>query len=97
MNTITVHALIRAKEGRIAEVREAALKLVPLTRAEPGCLRYDLHESLDDPRLFMFFETFKDMAAFETHKNAPYLKDFVHTTLPELTDDFQVTLLKQIA
>jgi len=37
--------------ARIDLVRAELEKLVPITRAEEGCVRYDLHQDDEDPPL----------------------------------------------
>lgn len=72
-----VCATWRAKQGeedRIAEIMEV---MTPLTRAEPGCLLYQAHRSVDDPRLFFLYEQYDDEAAFKAHTDADYFKEHV--------------------
>src|SRR5215510_8959931 len=42
-------------------------------KAEPGCLVYRPHRSTKDPDLFIFYEMYKDDAAFDVHRKAPHL------------------------
>lgn len=39
-----------------------------LTRAESGCLQFDVFRSMSDPVRFAVYETFCDRAAFEAHQ-----------------------------
>lgn len=41
---------------------------VRLSRAEPGCLAFDLTPRPDDPERFDLAERFRDRAAFEAHR-----------------------------
>ena len=41
---------------------------VRLTRAEPGCLAFDVTESRERPGWFAVSEHFRDAAAFEAHQ-----------------------------
>jgi quinol monooxygenase YgiN len=41
---------------------------VRLTRAEPGCLKFEVFRSHEDPCRFAVSETFRDRAAFEAHQ-----------------------------
>ncbi|MDK3159624.1 putative quinol monooxygenase [Kamptonema cortianum] len=96
---ITVLARIHAKPEYAAQIQEWALtRLIPATRAEPGCLQYDFHSSKDDPTLFVFFENFKDMAAFESHAQAPYVTEFLEA-MKTMTRDggVKVDLLEHLA
>ena len=56
MSQLTIIATITAKAGHEAKVRQALLDLIPPTAKEPGFIQYDLHESLDDPLVFVFYE-----------------------------------------
>ncbi|HYX40715.1 MAG TPA: putative quinol monooxygenase, partial [Pyrinomonadaceae bacterium] len=60
---VTVLARVRARAGREAEVRRLLVALVAPSRAEAGCLNYDLHQSADDPTEFMFYENWASRAA----------------------------------
>lgn len=51
--------------------------VVPLARAEPGCVTYTVNQSRDDPRLILMFERFVDEAAFLEHVAAPYVQEIV--------------------
>jgi len=41
---------------------------IRLTRAEPGCLRFEVMRSHADPVRFAVAETFRDRSAFEAHQ-----------------------------
>jgi quinol monooxygenase YgiN len=49
-------------------VSELAPEHIRLTRAEPGCLKFDLFRSHEDPTCFAVSEVFRDRAAFEAHQ-----------------------------
>ena len=74
---VTVVATCKAKAGMEETVREAILALVGPTRAEPGCINYDLHQSGDDPSLFMLYENWISKKDLDEHLAMPYLKDFL--------------------
>ena len=44
--------------------------------AEPGCLRFDLHQDRDEPTRFLLVEHYADDAALETHREAAHYKAF---------------------
>lgn len=73
---VTVVARCRAKPGREREVREEILALVGPTRAEAGCLNYDLHVSAGDPGLFLLYENWRSKADLDEHLATPYLDRF---------------------
>lgn len=47
------------------------------SRQEPGCLMYAGHQSIEEPRRFFFYEQYKDQAALEAHRTAPYFQQYV--------------------
>ena len=74
---VTVVAKIRAAKGK-GDALAALLKeqVAAVRKGEPGCVGYRLHQSTKDPELFLFYETFADDAAFDTHRAAPHLAAF---------------------
>jgi len=65
------------KPGMEEKCRELIKTMQEHSRKEPGCLMYVGHQSTEDPRKFMFYEQYKDAAALEAHRNAPYFKQYV--------------------
>jgi quinol monooxygenase YgiN len=65
------------KPGTEAKCREYIKILQEHSRKEPGCLMYIGHQSMEDPSKFLFYEQYKDAAALEAHRNAPYFKQYV--------------------
>ena len=53
---------------RLAAVAGALPAHIALTRAEPGCLAFDVIPSPDDPGRFLVSETFQDQVAFDAHQ-----------------------------
>ena len=70
---IRVIARIRAVRGRESTVEVALRALLEPTRREPGCRRYELYRSVEDPRDFIFDEEWSDEVAHETHMKAPHV------------------------
>lgn len=44
------------KKDKIDFVKNELIKILEPTRKEIGCLRYDLHQDIDNPSIFMFYE-----------------------------------------
>ena len=65
------------KPGAEEKCKEYIRILQENSRKEPGCLMYIGHQSIEDPRKFMFYEQYKDQAALEAHRAAPYFKQYV--------------------
>jgi quinol monooxygenase YgiN len=82
---LTVVAFIRAKEGMENELGERILRLVPLSRDEPGCIDYNTHQDRDDPRQWVMYENWRDRADLDRHFTMPYHREFV-AEFPRLVD-----------
>jgi quinol monooxygenase YgiN len=49
--------------------------LVAPTRAESGCINYDLHRSNDDPSVWMLYENWRSPDDLEQHFKRPTSKN----------------------
>ena len=70
---IDVVAHIHAAAGNEAVVRAALESFVVPTRAEDGCLRYDLFQDVSDPLQFTFIEEWSSPAALEAHSKSAHI------------------------
>lgn len=77
MTQLTNAAFFRAKEEAVDELGERLLALVEPTRREPGCIRYEIYQSEDDPQNWFIHEDWRTPADFDAHMNAPYIADFM--------------------
>lgn len=82
---LTIIVRVRAKPGQEPRLRQELQRLVAPTRAEAGCIDYELHQSQTDPALFALYENWVSQAALDEHFQTPYLKAFFKV-LPELAD-----------
>ncbi|MDO6455880.1 putative quinol monooxygenase [Celeribacter halophilus] len=80
MSTFTIVANIHAKADKIDLVKAELLKLVPITRAEAGCITYDLHQDNEDPAHFTFYENWESREIWQEHMNAPHLAAYMAAT-----------------
>ena len=89
-------AHIRANPDKIELIRTELEKLVPITRAEDGCIQYDLHQDNDDPAHFMFYENWESREQWQTHMNAPHLAAYMNATQGAVAE-FTLYEMTQIA
>ncbi|UQY35957.1 antibiotic biosynthesis monooxygenase [Pseudomonas fulva] len=77
--TLTLVATITARSGQ-ADLIEAGLRqLVGASRAEAGCLQYDLHRHQDDAHVFVMIEQWQDSAALAFHQATDHYRHFKTT------------------
>ncbi|WP_041745181.1 putative quinol monooxygenase [Coraliomargarita akajimensis] len=80
MSQLTIVANITAKPDQIELVKAELLKLIPITRAEAGCLNYDLHQDMENSAHFMFYENWESRELWQLHMQAQHLKDYLSAT-----------------
>ena len=73
---LTVIAHLRALRGQIEETKAFLSGLIAVTRAEPGCVEYWLHQDNDDPAEFTFYENWINRAEWDKHMEQPHLQKF---------------------
>jgi len=95
-NPISVVATIKAKPGKESEVKEELIKLITPTRAETGCINYDLHESVEQPGVFVFYENWASQQALEEHLNTPHLKALKAKADALLVEPIDICLCKKV-
>lgn len=80
MSKLTIVAKIKANPTKVELVKAELLKLIDITRAEEGCINYDLHQDNENPAYFMFYENWESRALWQTHMNAPHLAAYMSAT-----------------
>lgn len=94
---LTVVATMRAKEGKVDELRALLESLVAPTLAEGPCTVYALHQGIADPREFAFFELWTDQAALDAHLATPHLQEAVPKLADLLDGDLVIRPMSRIA
>jgi quinol monooxygenase YgiN len=80
MNNLTIVANITANADKVELVKAELLKLIEITRAEEGCVQYDLHQDNEDPAHFLFYENWESRELWQAHMNAQHLQDYMAAT-----------------
>ncbi len=94
---LTVIASMRAKPGKEQALREALEALIAPTVKEDGYVNYDLHQGVEDPAVFFFYENWESGEALDAHLAAPHLVAFVGRMGDLLDGGLQVSRLRRIA
>ncbi len=80
MSKLTIVATILAKEEKREFVKTELLKLIPITKAEKGCINYDLHQDNENPNLFLFHENWESRELWQIHMENDHLKEYLKVT-----------------
>jgi autoinducer 2-degrading protein len=70
---LVVLVTVTVRREMLAEFERAILANADNARTrEPGCVRFDVNQKEDDPSHWLFYEVYKDSAAFEAHRASPH-------------------------
>ena len=73
----TIIGTLTARPETREELATLLMALVAPTRAEAGCISYDVHVDAADPCVFVFYENRTDRAALDAHLAMPHLQPLV--------------------
>jgi quinol monooxygenase YgiN len=73
---IVLVAGLRARPGREKALQELLVQMLEPTRDEPGCLTYNLHQSVVDPELFFVYAVWQDETCAEKHSHMKHALAF---------------------
>lgn len=93
---IVLIARLKVKADKVEDARQAALAIVEASRAEGGCLNYDIHQSIEDETVFFWHETWKNKAAIDEHFATPFFGEFFKTVEQVAAESPQINLTKKI-
>ena len=93
---LTILAKILVKEGKVDLVKNELLKLIEVTRAEEGCINYDLHQDKENENLFLFHENWTNRDLWQKHMQNTHLAEYVKAT-EGAVEEFIVNEMTHIA
>ena len=64
-----------AMEGKDDEIAGVLRKMIPLSRAEPGCRLYMVNRSPEDPRKFLLYEQYVNEDGYKAHQATDAFKE----------------------
>lgn len=95
-NELTLVAKLKVKADAVEQIKAAALAIVEPSRAEAGCISYDVHQSVEDPTVFAWYETWTDKAAIDEHFEYDYVKNFFAIVNELAAEPPVITLTKKL-
>ena len=76
---LTLIATLTARPGHAEAVEAGLRQLVPPSKAEAGCLQYNLHRHQEHPNRFIMVEQWQDAAALSAHQQTAHFLHFGET------------------
>jgi quinol monooxygenase YgiN len=95
---VIVFARFLAKAGQESALRDELLKMIAPTRDEGDNLFYDLHQSIEQPAVFMFHEGWRSAEALQRHMATPHftaMDDAVQTLQAEPYSVVETNMISQ--
>ena len=71
-DAVTQIVILRAREGQETLLEAELRAMVSPSRKEEGCLRYDLHRSIEIPGALLLHEVWTNREAHTEHMNTPH-------------------------
>jgi len=96
-SSLTIVAITTAVAGQEKALRAAQEKLVAETVRAPGCLRYELNQSLDDARVLIFTETWASEHEWRAHMEGAAMRRFHASGASSLIEDFCLFRMTTVA
>jgi quinol monooxygenase YgiN len=93
---VTVVVRLKARPGTETRVRQELYDLLRPTRAEQGCLNYDMHEAQGDPTLFLFHEDWASGEDLQRHFETPHIKRWIELAEGLLAEPLDLTLWRKV-
>jgi quinol monooxygenase YgiN len=73
------------REGEAAAAADIVARFAPEARKEPGLELLMVNQCATKPSEFLFYEVFRDAAAFEAHQQTPHFRQLIlEEALPRL-------------
>ena len=90
---VVIASKLTIKPENRAEFIRLSTKLAEPTRREPGCLTYSFYEDAAAPNQFLFFEQWRNRAAFDAHHADAKIKDYEAKIPGWLADTVRVQVM----
>ena len=74
---LLVVAQWEAKEGEADKVADILQRFLPEAQAEPGAKMFLISRAKENPAQFLFYELFRDEAAFKAHQDSAHFKTYI--------------------
>lgn len=95
--SIYLTAISRAKAQHIDQFKALLLNLVVESRKEEACIQYDLHQSAEDPALFIFHEEWANKESWEQHNQTLHILNFIKESADIIDGNVTIHITEKVA
>lgn len=97
MSELFIVVGLKAKAGKMDELRRDLSALVEPSRGEDGNIRYDLFEDLNDPGCFVFVEEWASAEQRDRHhEHGPHIQHFHANGVANVEERMFAHMLKRV-
>lgn len=93
---VYVTAVIKSKPEFTAEIKALLETLVTETRKEAACIKYDLHVSIEDSSVFVFYEIWQHQEGLTLHNQQPHIVAFRQAAVDKLQEAPLLFVMKAV-
>ena len=94
---VTVLARFKAKTGMEEQLKRAIMACVEPTRAEVGCINYDLHQLSGDKRTLLLYENWRSKDDLDEHLEMPYLEELKEKAAELCSEPLEIALWEMVS
>jgi quinol monooxygenase YgiN len=95
--TFIVVARLQFHNNKIEEVKKGLLNLAHLTKQEPGCMSYQLHQSSEDESAFLIYEEWASPDDLNKHMESPHFKTWHEKSVKMEVKPVEATFWKKLS
>lgn len=77
MSSVTIVAKVVARKECIEAIKNELIKMITPTRHELGCIEYRLHQDIQNPEIFIFYENWESLSCLNQHLESSHYKSYV--------------------
>lgn len=93
---VILHVHVHVRSEHLDAFREATLENARNSIQEPGVLRFDLVQQVDDPARFVIVEVYRDDAAVDAHRRSAHYAKWRDLAEPMMAEPRSRTLFKAV-
>ena len=95
MTQLSIIATITVKPEFQDALKPIFKRLVTGSRAEQGCLRYELNQSVENQNIYIIVERWESQQAIDLHNTTAHFTEFVNFAKDHV-DGLSISVVKQV-
>ena len=93
---VILHVHVHVRSEHLDAFREATLENARNSIQEPGVLRFDFVQQVDDPARFVLIEVYRDESAVDAHRRSAHYAKWRDAAEPMMAGPRSRTLFKAV-